>query len=145
MKLADLRPCDGCNGPLFAPKTGRWFQVVRTSGADTRPWRTAPVCPVTPPPSTLTVMSSLPSSPATRSGATMASASPVRGKYSWSPFSLTMILPLPFTMRTRAWLDFLRPIPSKYVAIRLAFLSAAAAAGYALTGVCAWCGCSLPA
>lgn len=33
MKLADLRPCDGCNGPLFAPKTGRWFQVVRTSGA----------------------------------------------------------------------------------------------------------------
>lgn len=33
MRLADLRPCDGCGGPLFAPSTGRWFQVVRTTGA----------------------------------------------------------------------------------------------------------------
>lgn len=33
MRLADLRPCDGCGGPLFSPPVGRWFQVVRTSGA----------------------------------------------------------------------------------------------------------------
>ena len=32
MKLADLRPCDGCGGPLFTPP-GRWFQVVRTTPA----------------------------------------------------------------------------------------------------------------
>lgn len=32
MKLSDLRPCDGCRGPLFTPP-GRWFQVVRTTGA----------------------------------------------------------------------------------------------------------------
>lgn len=32
MKLADLRPCDGCAGPLFTPP-GRWFQVIRISGA----------------------------------------------------------------------------------------------------------------
>lgn len=32
MKLADLRPCDGCGGPLFTPP-GRWFEVVRTTPA----------------------------------------------------------------------------------------------------------------
>lgn len=32
MKLSDLRPCDGCGGPLFTPP-GRWFQVLRISGA----------------------------------------------------------------------------------------------------------------
>ena len=32
MKLSDLTPCDGCGGPLFTPP-GRWFQVVRTTGA----------------------------------------------------------------------------------------------------------------
>lgn len=32
MRLSDLRSCDGCGGPLFTPP-GRWFQLVRTSGA----------------------------------------------------------------------------------------------------------------
>lgn len=32
MRLSDLWPCDGCGGPLFTPP-GRWFQLVRTSGA----------------------------------------------------------------------------------------------------------------
>lgn len=32
MRLSDLHPCDGCGGPLFTPP-GRWFQVVRATGA----------------------------------------------------------------------------------------------------------------
>jgi hypothetical protein len=32
MKLSELTVCDGCGGPLFTPP-GRWFQLVRTSGA----------------------------------------------------------------------------------------------------------------
>lgn len=32
MKLAQLRACDGCGGPLFTPP-GRWFQLVRTTAA----------------------------------------------------------------------------------------------------------------
>jgi len=32
VKLSQLTQCDACGGPLFTPP-GRWFQVVRTSGA----------------------------------------------------------------------------------------------------------------
>lgn len=33
MKLADLRPCDACGGPLFVPATGRTFWLFRVSAA----------------------------------------------------------------------------------------------------------------
>src|SRR5438477_536383 len=82
------------------------------------PCRTAPACPVSPPPWTRTRRSYCPSTPATFSGEVAIVRQMFRGKYSSSVRPLIQVAPSPGRRITRATEVFRLPVP-RYCAIWL--------------------------
>src|SRR5258706_15256813 len=82
------------------------------------PWRTAPACPVSPPPCTRTRRSYWPSRPAVFSGETAIVCQTARGKYSSIVRPLTQVVPSPGRRMTRATEVLRLPVP-RYWAIWL--------------------------
>src|SRR5881394_893943 len=88
----------------------RRFGSASTS-ARAIPWRTAPACPLGPPPWTRTRTSNVPSTPATFSGESASSRCVRRGKYCSTVRPLNQVPPSPGRRITRAT-DVLRlPVP----------------------------------
>src|SRR5579864_309302 len=83
------------------------------------PCAIAPACPLVPPPSTFTLMSNFLWVLVTRSGARAAISSTRRPRYASGSLSLTVTLPSPGWMRTRAIAFFRRPVPRLNVSANL--------------------------
>jgi hypothetical protein len=75
------------------------------------PWRTAPACPDSPPPSTFTVMSKLAVVFVSSSGWRTTMRPVSREKNSSTGLPLTEMTPLPGLMYTRATAVLRRPVP----------------------------------
>src|SRR3954471_23789575 len=75
------------------------------------PWRVAPAWPDSPPPCTFTWMSNVSAWLVSSRGCFTIMIEVWRPKNSWMSLSLTVILPVPFFMNTRATLDLRRPVP----------------------------------
>src|SRR5947208_13119353 len=88
----------------------RRFGSASTSARAT-PWRTAPACPLGPPPWTRTRTSNVPSTPATFSGESASSRCARRGKYSSTVLPLNQVAPSPGRRITRATEVFRLPVP----------------------------------
>src|SRR6267143_5541737 len=93
-----------------------FLSAARNSGsylmsARAIPCEMAPACPLVPPPITFTLMSNLRWVFVIRRGARAAISSTRRPRYASGSLSLTVILPSPGWMRTRAMAFLRRPVP----------------------------------
>src|SRR3954469_11924228 len=95
------------------PAADSWgFRVASQSiSAQVMPWRTAPAWPDSPPPCTLHWMSNVSAWLVSISGCFTIMIEVWRPKKAWMSLPLTVILPEPFLMNTRATLLLRRPVP----------------------------------
>ena len=107
------------------------------------PCRTAPACPLGPPPVTRTRRSNVPSTPATLNGASAAIRWVWRGKYSSIVRPLIQVAPSPGRRITRATEVLRLPVP-RYWAGRCSSQPFESSSGSG-SGACASCGCFGPA
>src|SRR5579859_4465782 len=83
------------------------------------PWAMAPACPLVPPPATFTLTSNLRCVLVTRSGALAASSRTRRPRNASRSLSLTVILPSPGWILTRATAFLRRPVPRLNVSAKI--------------------------